>query len=467
MAKILVIDDDNRLCDMLCRRAEYMGHEASYALTLAAARDVLHQEGFDVVFLDVRLPDGNGLVALAEIRDMPSKPEVIIITGEGSTEGAELAIRNGAWDYVCKPASMQDVTLQLQRALSYREEKAAKAPPVALKIDGILGSSPSTQMALDLLAQTVGNTMNVLLAGETGTGKELFARAIHENSPHARGDLVVVDCAALPDTLVESVLFGHEKGAFTGADRAQTGLLKQADGGTLFLDEVGELPLTVQKAFLRVLQERRFRPVGGQEEIHSEFRLVGATNRNLDEMAAAGTFRSDLLFRLRTLAIHLPPLRERKGDAKYIAMHCLDKLCAKQAVATRGFSPDFMEALEAYAWPGNVRELLSTVERALSAAGDDSTLFSRHLPVHLRVALAKLETEKKLGTPKTASSPSRDDALPLYREFRAEALETLEREYLEGLVAAAAGDYREACRISGLSKSRLYELLKKSGLSIG
>ena len=269
-----------------------------------------------------------------------------------------------------------------------------------------------------------------------------------------------------PDALVESVLFGHEKGAFTGAERPRTGLLKQADGGTLFLDEVGELPMPMQAAFLRALQERRFRPIGSQEEVRSSFRLVAATNRDLDIMVAEGKFRSDLIFRLRTLAIDLPPLRERKGDIKYIAMRFLDKLCAERRIPARGFSPDFMEALDAYAWPGNVRELLSTVERAMVDAGDDNTLFSRHLPTHLRVALARQETEKKVGAPMKEAGISLDTSLMEYREFRTKAFESIECEYLKKLLAAAAGDYHEACRISGLAKSRLYELLKKNGLSI-
>ncbi len=450
---------------MLSRRAQYMGHEASHALTLAEARNAICQEQFDVVFLDVRLPDGNGLAALPEIRDAASKPEVIIITGEGSAEGAELAIRSGAWDYICKPASMQDISLQLQRALSYREQKSAKAPAVALRTEGLVGHSPSMQAVFDLLAQAAGSKVNVLLTGETGTGKELCARAIHENSPSPKGALVVVDCAALPETLVESTLFGHEKGAFTGADRAQPGLLTQADGGTLFLDEVGELSPAIQKSFLRALQERRFRTVGGQEELHSDFRLVAATNRNLDEMVVEGTFRKDLLFRLRTLNIELPPLRERKGDAKYIAMHCLDVMSSESGADTRGFSPDFLEALAVYAWPGNVRELLSVVEHAVIAAGDDNTLFARHLPTAIRIALARQETERRVGAPGTPPSLQRG-SLGDYKQFRAEAFDALEKEYFEYLISEVAGDYRNACHTSGLSKTRLYELLKKHGLSL-
>ncbi len=208
--------------------------------------------------------------------------------------------------------------------------------------------------------------MNVLLTGETGTGKEVFARAIHENSARAEHNFVVVDCTALPATLVESVLFGHEKGAFTGADRAQAGLIKQAHSGTLFLDEIGELPLAVQKAFLRVLQEHRFRPVGAKREVESNFRLIAATNRNLEKMVQDGTFRSDLLFRVRTLTVELPPLSARKEDIKELAMYHMARVCERYQIGTKGFSPEFFDALMAYEWPGNVRELVNAMERAVS-----------------------------------------------------------------------------------------------------
>lgn len=263
MGNVLVIDDDKNVCTAISNAVERMGHKTVHALTLKEGLEKACSDSFDVVFLDVQMPDGNGLDILPPIRGTPSSPEVIIITGFADPDGAELAIKNGAWDYIEKPCSVQEMTLPFIRALEYREEKKAAKVPVALKREGIVGSSPKLGACLDLLPQMSNSVANVLITGETGTGKELFARAIHENSPRAGKNFVVVDCAALPDTLVESVLFGHQKGAFTGADKAQDGLVKQADRGTLFLDEVGELPLSIQKSFLRVLQERRFRPVGG------------------------------------------------------------------------------------------------------------------------------------------------------------------------------------------------------------
>ena len=245
----------------------------------------------DLVLLDVGLPDGNGLDAIERLRGVESAPQIIIITDENSRNGAELAIRSGAWDYIQKPGSIHDITLSIIRALEYREQRNAEARAPAsrvLKLDGIIGKCPRMRNCFDLVAQAAANDINVLISGETGTGKELFASAIHNNSPRAQKPFVVLDCSALPETLVESILFGHDKGAFTGAEKAREGLVKQADGGTLFLDEVGELPFSVQKAFLRVLQERRFRPIGSAVEIDSDFRLIAATNRDLQNMVHEG-----------------------------------------------------------------------------------------------------------------------------------------------------------------------------------
>jgi two-component system NtrC family response regulator len=261
MARVLIIDDDELICEMLSFMVEDMGHSASSATTLKTGFEKASSENFDVIFLDIKMPDGSGLHLLPRIRELPLHPEVIIITGSGDADGAELAIKNGAWDYIQKSSSTKEMLLPFVRALQYREEKNARKPPTALKLNGVIGRSPTMKVCLDLLAQAAQSEVNVLLTGETGTGKEVFARAIHENSMRAENNFVVVDCTALPATLVESVLFGHEKGAFTGADRAQVGLVRQAHAGTLFLDEIGELPLAVQKAFLRVLQEHRFRPV--------------------------------------------------------------------------------------------------------------------------------------------------------------------------------------------------------------
>jgi two-component system NtrC family response regulator len=279
-----------------------------------------------VIFLDVRLPDGNGLENLTTFREQPSTPEVIIMTGVGDPDGAELAVKGGAWDYIQKPFSKQEIVLLLHRALDYREKSAQKIP-VILKREHIIGSSSRLQAHLDLLAQAANTDTNVLISGESGTGKELFARAIHQNSVRAGKKFVVVDCTALPENLVESVLFGHKKGAFTGADRTENGLFKYADGGTLFLDEVGELPLSIQKKFLRVLQEHRFRLVGSQQEISSDFRVVAATNRDLEQMVETGDFRQDLLYRLRAFTIELSPLRERFSDTRELTIHHISRIC--------------------------------------------------------------------------------------------------------------------------------------------
>jgi two-component system NtrC family response regulator len=463
VAHVLIIDDDEMMCDMLSTMVRQMGHSATCASTLQEGLRVSVSKDIDVVFLDVLMPDGSGLDVLPRIREAPSSPEVIIITGFGDPDGAELAIKNGAWDYLEKPSSIKAMTLPLVRALQYRKEKKARKSPVVLNREGIVGNSPSMMVCIDIVAQAANSDANVLITGETGTGKELFAYAIHNNGPRAGKNFVVVDCAALPETLVESMLFGHEKGAFTGADRAQDGLIKQADGGTLFLDEVGELPLSMQSSFLRVLQERRFRPIGGKQEIRSDFRLVVATNRDLDQMVKEGQFRKELLFRLRSFTIELPPLREHPEDIKELVLYYTAKICERYGTETKGFSPDFFEALDAYDWPGNVRELVNTLERAIAAARQDPILFPKHLSPHIRINVAKTSLRK--GTPVGSGQREGDTALfaelPPLRDFRESALSEVEQNYLRDLMTRTGGIIKEACKISGLSRPRLYALLKK------
>ncbi len=462
MAKILIVDDDNPICDMVCKLVSKMGHEPVYALTGEEGIRLATAEKFDIIFLDVGLPDCNGLSLLSKFRKTPSLPEVIIVTGYGDPDGAEIAIKNKAWDYIEKPFSVGSLTLSINRALQYREKKDTGKAPVVLKRDGLIGNSPEMQHCLNRLAHAANSPTNVLISGETGTGKELCARIIHENSRRAAGNFVVVDCAGLPGTLVESILFGHEKGAFTGADKSREGLAKQADGGTLFLDEVGELPLSLQGVFLRVLQERCFRPIGGKQEVQSNFRLLAATNRNLDEMVEAGTFRKDLLFRLKSIVLELPPLRARKKDICSIAAYYLTKLCRNYNTVIKGMSPEFIEALTAYQWPGNVRELVNTMENLLSQTGDEPVLFPVHLPTRIRIDLARGAVNRK----STDSGLTRAEAVApgIFPGLRS-LLEITEKQYLKDLIAYTKGDIQEACRISGLSKSRLYVRLKKYALS--
>lgn len=460
MGKVLIIDDNQFNAEVLSEMVGLLGHEVICANTAEDGLRTAQSHSFDVVFLDVQLPDGNGLTLLPRIHATPSAPEVIIITGFGSPDAAELAIKNGAWDFIEKPLVRKLIELPLIRALQYREAKKQKSAPSILKREGIIGSSSIIGTCMKFVAQAAASDASVLITGETGTGKEVFAQAIHNNSSREAMPFVTVDCASLPPTLIESILFGHEKGAFTGADRIQEGLIKQADGGTLFLDEVGDLPLSAQKAFLRVLQEHRFRPLGAKQEMKSEFRVIAATNRDLDAMRKEGKIREDLLFRLRTLAIELPPLRERAGDIKELIAYYVNKICSRQRTEVKGFSPEFIETLCAYDWPGNIRELVNALESALAAALHETMLYPKHLPTHIRVRLIRDTVSKKDDI---VSPPVKMMTL---KERRDSVFVKEERQYLQELMSLTAGNIREACKISGLGRARLYQLIKKHGIAI-
>jgi two-component system NtrC family response regulator len=475
VARILIIDDDEPIRELLCAAVERMGHEAAAAGELAEAFALAREASFDAIYLDVRLPDGDGLGALPALCHGADPPEVIIITGEGDPDGAELAMRSGAWDYIEKPCSLERMTLPLARALQYRAEKR-RAAPLTLRRETIIGSSPGIRDCLDQAARAAAGPADVLVIGETGTGKELFARAIHDSTPGARGPFVTVDCAALPETLVESLLFGHARGAFTGAEQARVGLVKQADAGTLFLDEVGELPLPVQAKFLRVLQERTFRPVGASVEERSRFRLVAATNRDLEALAARGAFRTDLLYRLKTVVLELPPLRGRREDLGPLVLHRLAELGRRHGQPAKGLTPEFLEALCAHSWPGNVRELFNVLETAVIAAQGEPTLFRRHLPVDLRARIAREAVADRRRSPRRPApapeAPTRprpgaaggDEGFPSWRDHRAKALAEVEQRYFSELLRRTGGDRQAACRLAGLRPARLYELLGKHGL---
>lgn len=467
MKQIVIVDSQLSYWTELAEAVSSLGLQVVSFETWRSAQDTLENHDHIIAILNVSLPDANGIELAWSLRQKPTAPEVLIIADSANADDAEQAIRSGAWEYLVRPANAMSLLPLIKRIVEYlaslKNVKIQDELEGSL-FEGIAGESPKTKACLALANQAAKSDTNVLIRGETGTGKELLAWAIHKNSPRANNNFVVVDCAALPETLVESTLMGHERGAFTGADKSQDGLIKQADGGTLFLDEVGELPLAIQKSFLRVLEERRFRRVGGKEEIASDFRLLSASNKNLDILVQEGKFREDLLFRLRSFMIELPSLRERKEDIKSIIHFHLPRLCNRIGKEIKEISEEYIDALLTYSWPGNVRELVNALDRSIVAARNESTLFPQHLPTYLRIYLAR-EKATQQNTAAINAGSEKAKSFGSLQEVRDSVLAQAEEEYLRSLMNTINGDIAEACRISGLSRSRLYSLLKKYNIS--
>jgi two-component system NtrC family response regulator len=474
MANVLIIDDDIEIGSMLVDLVTSVNHQAEHVITLREGVERAVTGNFDIVFLDVRMPDGSGLDVIPQILRADFPPEIIVITGQGDSLDAETAITKGAWDYIQKPLSPKRIIQPLNRILEYRDGiRSFSRPAPQLNRDEIVGSSTAIKESLAAVAKAAHSNANVLITGETGTGKELFARAIHNNSDRRDRNFIAIDCAALPETLAESALFGHEKGAFTGADRTARGLISLADGGTLFLDEVGEMSLNLQKVFLRVLQERKFRPVGSKNEVSSDFRLIAATNRNPSSMIKEILFREDLMYRLNAIPIKLPPLRERMEDIEELAARYIRRVCQSLSCEVKDYSREFITTLHNYDWPGNVRQLVNTIESAVSEAFYEPTLFSKHLPHEIRIkavtsAIRQPQTwqeqQNSLQTPLPPTSPERDTHLPTFKEYRHTILHQAERTYLKRLMKATHGNIKKSCAISGLGRTRLYTLLKEHNI---
>ena len=464
MARILIIDDDRQVCETLESMALRQGHDCLSAVTLGEGLEFLEQDGIDIVFLDVRLPDGNGLEALGRIRGRVAPPDVIVLTGEGDPDGAELAIQGGVWDYLVKPSPIKQIKETLSRALAHRAEKQAQEPRQILDLTGIVGGSAVMRHCYERVAQASGSDSTVLVTGETGTGKELLARTIHRNSPRSGRAFVVVDCAALTETLLESILFGHTKGSFTGAAKDRVGLVKLADQGTLFLDEIGELPLSAQKTFLRVLQERRFRPVGSNFELESDFRLICATNRDLEAMVRAGEFRQDLYYRINTIHVILPPLREREEDVAVLAKFHIERLCRQRNLPEKEMDPGFVAVLKQYDWPGNVRELFNTIEQSFVLSGAEKTVYAQHLPQAVRIRVTKSMLSRNRDEAEVVDAVADGDQGLERGETLKEFKLKMERDYLTRLLRTHGKDIQKMVSISGLSRSHLYAILKKHGL---
>lgn len=460
MAKVLIIDDDELVRKSLSRCFGDMGHEVALAGDLAQGMQRA-REGVDVIYLDIGLPDGDGHKILSELSNTPSHPEIIVITGLRDNYGAQETMESGAWDYIQKPATPASIRASLESALSYRSERRTNATPKAdFHAGAIIGSHTSMLRARDAMAKAAQSEANVLVLGETGVGKELAAHAIHANSSRRDKPFVVVDCSNLTETLLESVLYGHAKGAFTGATASHRGLVAEADGGTLFLDEVGELPSSLQKSFLRVLQEHRYRPVGAARELGSDFRLVAATNRDLAAMTSAGTFRSDLLFRLHTVEVVLPPLRVRGGDILELAAHFVDKTCARYGQGSKRMSTQLRTLLSEYSWPGNVRELGNAMEAVVIASGQAKVIYPKHLPSHIRMAL--LDKSKPRRSPAAApQSPGVSSPSLRYNDYKL----LRDRAYFQHLMEVCDHDVTKASRLSGLSVPSIYRHLGLAGIA--
>lgn len=465
--KALIIDDDKLFCLALSDIVQSHDLQCLVAHSLQEGMHIAANSHVALVFLDIQLPDGNGLSIIRELKRLPSFPEVIIITNATDHKGASAAIKDGAWDYIVKCESIKNIQMSFLRALEKHRNRSSAVP---LHLDGVFGSSQRIQDCIHQLEQASRSDSNVLITGETGTGKELFARAVHGSSRRAGKNFVIVDCAALHQTVMASDLFGYVKGAFTGALVNRAGLVEQADGGTLFLDEVSELSPDMQKSFLRVIESRSYRPLGASHERESDFRLVCACNRDLQAMTEQGSFRKDLYYRIKSITIELPPLCERAEDIPAIAEYHVDKICAKNGWIPKAISRDLMRMFMQYNWPGNVRELVNTLYALCASAAKDDIILPSHLPRDIHYQLT-YSVEHGCSTDMLNEKSCTDMDLSFYnlpwREYRIKALDKIEMLYLENLMNRCRGRMQTAIRYSGLSQARLYELLKKHGIFRG
>jgi DNA-binding NtrC family response regulator len=428
--RILVVDNDPEMVSVLQRHLESEGWEVTSATRGADALHVLAEHEVDVLVTDVVMDDRSGLDVLKEAQRLRPRCRVILMTAFATLENAIEAIRHGAHDYLTKPFKMVEVSLAIRRALDDRElrdenRRLRQEVRKEYSFDNLIGRSPAVQAVFAQIRDVSASDAAVLLLGESGTGKELVARAVHWNSGRRDRPFVAVNCAALPEGLLESELFGHERGAFTGATQKRGGLLLEAHGGTLFLDEIGDMPLALQAKLLRVLQDKTVRAVGGREEVRVDFRLISATNRDLGVLFREGKFREDLYYRLAVIPIRVPALRERPDDIPLLARHFLARAAGALSKRLDDFDEPAMSWLIGHRWPGNVRELENVVERAATLArGPLVTLQD------LRIEFAGL------AGPDRGLRPT---------------LEELERSYIERVLEETRGDKRAAARILGLS----------------
>jgi len=442
--RILVVDDDAAMREMLVARLDARGYEAVGCESSERAIEALGAESFDAVVTDVQMRGSSGIELCVWVRTNRPDVPVLVITGFGSLETAIAAIRAGAHDFMPKPLEIEELAFRLESALRHRhlleEVKRLREGRDEADADELLGESEPMRALRRMVLRVARSDAPVLVKGETGTGKELVARAIHRHGARPDGPFVAVNCAALPEPLLESELFGHVRGAFTDARTPRTGLFVEASGGTLFLDEIAELAPSLQPKLLRALQERRVRPLGAAEEVPFDARIVAATNRDLDAAVEQGRFREDLFFRLDVLPVEVPPLRARGADVLLLAQHFARAYAARTGRAPLGLSRAAAERLSDYEWPGNVRELQNAIERA-AALSDHDAILPEDLPERIR-------SHRKRATLLASDDPA--ELAPL---------EVIERRYVAHVLATTGGNKTLAARILGVDRKTLYRKL--------
>jgi two-component system, NtrC family, response regulator AtoC len=466
--RFLVVDDEQSICKLCVTIGNSLGFVSAHVESAEAALSYIDAHSPDIVLADLRLANMDGLEFLEKLKRALPRTEVAMMTGHGSIESAVQAMKLGAYDFITKPFRVEELKLVLQRMaekvrLVSENEFLRERVSTEIELSGIIGSSAKIQDVLRMVARLKNTRTPVLITGESGTGKELVARAIHFRGSLAHRPFVAVDCGALVPTLIESELFGYERGAFTGALKPKDGLFQAANGGTLFLDEIGELPLEMQTKLLRVLQEKEVRRVGSNIRTQVDVRIVAATNRDLEQAYRDGTFRKDLYFRLNVVAVHLPALRERRSDIPSLVHYFLDKYVPEGSLQ---ISNAAMKALLQYDWPGNVRELQNCIERAV-ALGNREMIDVYDLPPALRnvqqlpsVAIAPA-TEDDVVQERTASAQSSPTARISVPGLSPTDLEDLERLTIQRVFDQVGGDKVLAGKMLGISRATLYRKIKR------
>jgi DNA-binding NtrC family response regulator len=443
--RVYIVDDEESMCNFMAIMLRKEGYEVAVSQDAREAVDPICAGDYDLVIADVMMPGMSGLELLTEVKRHKPDQEFIVMTAFASVESAINAMKKGAGDYITKPFKIDEIKLVIDRAISHHrilDENYQLKKQLALThdLDSFIGASESVVKLKELIKQVARVDSTILIRGESGTGKDLLCRAIHALSQRCDGPFVGINCAAIPETLLESELFGHGKGAFTGAIRDKEGLLKVADGGTFFLDEIGNTSLGIQVKLLRVLEEKKITPVGETKPIPVDVRLICATNANLEDEVTAGRFRSDLFYRLNVIPITIPPLRERVEDIPLLVDSFVDKFCARHNLPRKEIQPEVYNVLSAYGWPGNVRELENTIERA--------------------VLLSKGYMLTPASFPETIVT-GKGDGLVNAVNHKTPTLESIEQAYIHWVLEQTGGNKTKAARMLGIDASTLYRKLDK------